>query len=253
MKIYVATDMEGISGIWSFQQCARDANDLYRRSQEYQMGDIAAVVGGLRAGGADEILVLDSHGGGGNFVPHLMAEGARYVTGIRDNPLWGLDDSCDGLAMIGYHPMWGTPQGLLAHTQVSQSEMRYWYNGVESGELAQHAAVAGHYGVPPIMVSGDQATCREARRFFGKSIVTVAVKEGLSREGAVLYPFGETRKALYEGAKAAVAAVVRCKPYRLRMPVRVKRQYVSTRQNPRETKVVTEEAKVNDIHRIISL
>lgn len=253
MKVYVATDMEGVSGIWTFDQCTPSSGELYRRSQEYQMGDIAAVVRGLRDGGADEVLVLDGHGGGGNFVSHLMVEGAHYITGIRDNPLWGLDDSCDGLAMIGYHAMWGTPKGVLYHTQMSQTETRYWYNGVESGELAQHAAIAGHYGVPPIMVSGDRAACREAHKFFGKQIVTVAVKEGLSREGAVLYPFEETRKALYEGAKAAVAAIGKCKPYRLRMPVRVKRQYISSRQHPRETKTIVNEATVSDINRIISL
>ena len=72
------------------------------------------------------------------------------------------------------------------------------YNGVESGELAQNAAIAGYYGVPAIMVNGDEATCREAKKFFGDNCVTVAVKRGLAREAAVLYPFEETRKALYD-------------------------------------------------------
>ena len=80
--------------------------------------------------------------------------------------------------------------------------------------MAQCAAVAGHFGVPPILVTGDEATCREARKFFGGNCVTVAVKQGIAREAAVLYPFAETRKALYEGAKRAVAAIPNCKPYR---------------------------------------
>jgi len=83
-------------------------------------------------------------------------------------------------------------------------------NGVESGELAQDAAVAGHFGVPPIMVAGDEATCREAEKFFGKACVTVAVKKGIARESALLYPFEETRKALYEGARRAMAAIPDC-------------------------------------------
>ena len=67
--------------------------------------------------------------------------------------------------------------------------------------LHRSASVAGYYGVPPILVTGDVATCREARKFFGDGVVTVATKQGLAREAAVLYPFEETRKALYEGAK----------------------------------------------------
>ncbi len=99
-----------------------------------------------------------------------------------------------------------TPDGVLNHTQSSKTENRYWYNGVESGEIAQLAIIAGCYDVPVIMVTGDEAVCREARKLFGDSIVTVPVKKGINREAAVLYPFAETRKALYEGARAAVAA-----------------------------------------------
>ena len=55
---------------------------------------------------------------------------------------------------------------------------------MESGEFVQSAAIAGHYGVPPIMVTGDEATCREAQKFFGEHCVTVAVKQGLAREAA---------------------------------------------------------------------
>ncbi len=73
--------------------------------------------------------------------------------------------------MLGFHAMMGTPDGVLCHTQSSKTENRYWYNGVESGELAQSAAIAGYYGVPAIMVSGDEATCREARKFFGNNII----------------------------------------------------------------------------------
>lgn len=98
----------------------------------------------------------------------------------------GLDDSFDGLIQLGAHAMMGTPDGVLAHTQSSRSENRYWYNGVESGELAQCAAIAGHYGIPTIMVTGDQA-CREATKFFGPHCVTVAVKRGITREAAELY------------------------------------------------------------------
>jgi len=168
MKIFIITDLEGVSGVYKFEQ-TRDRQSLcYREAVEYMMGDIAAVVRGLREAGAKEIIVLDGHGGGNNFIPHLMAPGARYLTGASPCSKWGFNKSCDGLVMLGFHAMCGTEDGVLNHTQSSKSESRYWYNGVESGELAQEALYAGYFGVPPIMVTGDVVTCREAHAFFGK-------------------------------------------------------------------------------------
>jgi D-amino peptidase len=135
---------------------------------------------------------------------------------------------------------------VLNHTQSSISENRYWYNGVESGELAQNAAIAGYFGVPPIMVTGDEATCREAKKFFGNNIVTVAVKRGVARESAELYPFEETRKALYEGAKRAVNAVSSCKPYVLETPVKVKEEYLNLDPSLPKPVLVTREGVAKD-------
>jgi len=170
--------------------------------------------------------VLDGHGSQA-FVPHLMEPGAKYITGKpRPGPLTGLDESFAGMVQLAAHAMMGTPDGVLCHTQSSRTENRYWYNGVESGELAQCAAVAGHYGVPTIMVTGDEAACREATKFFGPNCVTVAVKRGISREAAELYPFDETRQALYEGARRAVAAIPKCQPYKLSVPIQAKKEYL---------------------------
>jgi D-amino peptidase len=212
LRIYIVTDLEGASGVYQFAQTREPESPLGEKAKEYLMGDIAAVVRGLRVAGATDIVVLDGHGSQA-FVPHLMEPGAKYITGKpRPGPLTGLDESFAGLIQLGAHAMMGTPDGVLAHTQSSRTENRYWYNGVESGELAQCAAIAGRYGVPPVMVTGDEATCREAAKFFGSNCVTVAVKRGITREAAVLYPFDETRQALYEGARRAVPAIGRCQP-----------------------------------------
>ena len=77
------------------------------------------------------------------------------------------------------------------------------------------------------MVTGDEATCREANRFLGDKIVTVSVKKGLGREAAILYPFEETRKVLYEGAKRAVISLASCKPYKLKTPIYIKEQWLN--------------------------
>jgi D-amino peptidase len=244
-KIYIITDLEGISGVFKFDQTRETDTPLARQAREYFMGDVAAVVRGLRDGGATEVLVLDGHGNQA-VIPHLAEAGARYITGLpRPDVLSGLNSSFAGIVLLGYHAMMGTSNAVLHHTQSSKSENRYWYNGVESGELAQCAAIAGHFGVPPILVTGDEATCREAERFFGTNCVTVAVKRGIAREAAVLYPFSETRKALYRGAKKSMQAIPRCKPYRLEWPAKAKKQFLSF-QNANPPTLVIREATIPD-------
>ena len=241
VKIYIITDLEGASGVYKFSQTREMQSPQGIEAMSYLMGDIAVVVRGLRDAGATEILVVDGHDGGNNFIPHLMEPGAKYVTGMPRPVLYGLDESVQGIVLVGYHAMMGTPDGVLHHTQSSKSENRYWYNGVESGEIAQMALIAGHYNIPPIMVTGDEAVCREAKKFFGDGCVTVAVKRGISREAAVLYPFAETRKALYDGAKEAVAAIARCKPYKTTLPIKGKLQYLTFGEPGSKPKLVTKD------------
>jgi D-amino peptidase len=251
LKIYIVTDLEGISGVFQFAQTREPHTPLNEKAREYFMGDLAAVVGGLRKAGATEILVLDGHGSQA-VVPHLMAPGAKYVTGVpRPGVLWGLDKSYAGIVCLGYHAMMGTPDGVLNHTQSSKTENRYWYNGVESGELVQVAAIAGHFGIPPILVTGDEATCREATKFFGSDCVTVAVKRGIAREAAELYPFAETRKALFQGAEKAIAALPNCKPYRLQLPIKAKKQYLDFGTDASRPKLVTKEGTIQDAFHIL--
>jgi D-amino peptidase len=244
-KIYVVTDLEGISGVYQFAQTRETDTQLARQARQFFMGDVAAVVRGLRAGGATEIVVLDGHGNQA-VLPELMAPGAKYITGLpRPEKFPGLDGTCAGIVFLGFHAMMGTPDGVLNHTQSSKTENRYWYNGVESGELAQCAAVAGHFGVPPILVTGDEATCREAEQFFGKACVKVAVKKGLARESAMLYPFEETRQKLCQGAKRAMAALSKCQPYRLEAPIRAKKEYLVF-EGSAKPKLVTKEGTIPD-------
>jgi D-amino peptidase len=252
LRVYIMTDLEGASGVYQFAQ-TRESGVLNDKAKEYLMGDIAAVVRGLRAGGATDIVVLDGHGPGA-FVPHLMEPGAKYITG-KPRPSWltDLDGSFVGVVQLGAHAMMGTPDGVLCHTQSSHTENRYWYNGVESGELAQCATIAGYYGVPTILVTGDEATCREAHKFFGSECVTVAVKRGLSREAAELYPFEQTRRALYEGAKRAVAAIPQCKPYKLSLPIHAKKEYLVFDDPNKPGRKVTKEGTIDDILKLLDL
>jgi D-amino peptidase len=250
-RIYILTDLEGASGVYKFAQTREPGKPLGDKAKEYLMGDIAAVVRGLRVAGVTEIVVLDGHGSQA-FVPHLLEPGAKYITGKpRRGPLTGLDESFAGLIQLGAHAMMGTPDGVLCHTQSSRTENRYWYNGVESGELAQCAAIAGQYGVPTIMVTGDEATCREAAKFFGSNCVTVAVKRGIAREAAELYPFDETRQALYEGARRAVAAIPQCQPYKLSLPIRAKKEYLVFDSPSGPGRRISKEGTIEDVLKLL--
>lgn len=252
LRIYIVTDLEGASGVYKFAQTREPGHPLGEKAKEYLMGDISAVVRGLRSANVFDIVVLDGHGSQA-FVPHLMEPGARYITGKpRPGPLTGLDDSFAGLIQLGAHAMMGTPDGVLCHTQSSRSENRYWYNGVESGELAQCAAIAGHYGIPTIMVTGDEATCREATKFFGSDCVKVAVKRGINREAAELYPFDETRRALYEGARRAVAAIPKCKPYKLSLPIQAKKEYLVFDSPTGKGRQISKEGTIEDILKLMN-
>jgi D-amino peptidase len=251
-QIYVSTDLEGVSGVWRFAQTRDRTSAFYTQAVEYMMGDIAALVRGLREAGASQITVVDDHGGGNNFVPHLMEPGATYITGTPRSANEGLTRAVDGVILLGFHAMKGTSDGVLNHTQSSMAEKRYWYNGRESGEIAQSALQAGGMGIPIIMVTGDTATCRETRQFLGASVVTVATKRGISREAAELYPFEQTRAAIFEGAKKAIAAIPKCRPYKLKMPIACKCEWIEHLDRPSETRVASRAAKVNDASKIVA-
>lgn len=253
-KIYINTDLEGISGVYKFDQTRTKDTPLNIKACEYFMGDLAAVINGLHEAGITDITVLDGHGSQ-CIIPDLMVPGAKYITG-KPRPGAGnlseLDSSFAGMILLGFHAMMGTPDGILNHTQNSKTENRYWYNGVESGEIVQNAAIAGYYGVPVIMVTGDEALCRESRKFFGSNVVTVPVKKGLSREAAVLYPFEETRKALFEGAKKAISGMPSCKPYILKTPIKIRETYLGSADTNGKQQVVTREGEAPDALHILN-
>lgn len=241
-KIYIMTDLEGVSGVFKFDQTRTKDSPLNIQACEFFMGDLSAVIRGLKDGGATEIIVVDGHGSQA-VLPHLMEPGAKYVTGSPKiiSEGWRLDSTFAGVVLFGFHAMMGTPDGVLCHTQESRAENRYWYNGVESGEIVQSASSAGLKGVPVILVTGDVATCREAKRFLGPEVITVATKQGISREAAVLYPFEQVRKDLYDGARKAMQSLGSFKIFTLKLPVHCKMTRLDIESGEPKPKLVEKE------------
>jgi len=226
VKVYISTDLEGISGVTVWEQTREKTTELYQQARYLLTYEVNAAVEGCIAGGADEIVVLDGHGGGFNFVPDELHPGATYVTGPgRPGVLCGLDESFDAALFLGYHAMAGTPKAVLAHTQSSKSGNRYWYNGRESGEIAQSAIVCGHYDVPVVMVTGDEAACAEAREFLGDGIVTVSVKKGCGITSCLMIPPKRAREMIREAAAEALTRIEQCQPYKIDVPIRARLQF----------------------------
>jgi len=219
MKIYIHTDLEGISGVDDMEIMPRE-HPKHGFTRERLMADLNAAVDGAFAGGADHVTVLDSHGGGGNFLLDLLDERAENDT--RPNKKWWgiLDETYDGTFFIGAHAMAGTINAFLDHTQSSKTWFSYSLNGREMGELAQWAAVAGHFGVPMLMVSGDEAACVEARAFFDP-VETANVKRGVGRNRAELVDLDEACSRIRRAARGAVSLVGKARPFRPTTPMEI--------------------------------
>lgn len=226
MKIYIHTDLEGISGIDCPEMIQRD-NDRYRYSIQRLMADVNAAIDGAFQGGATHVTVLDSHGGGGNFDLDLLDN--RAEADMKENKKWWgkLDESYDGTLFIGAHAMAGTFNGFLDHTQSSKSWFNYYINGRRAGELAQWAMVSGHFGVPMLMVSGDEAACTEAYAFFNP-IECAAVKRGNGRNSAILMDPDEALEKIRTAAKKSIELIGRAKPFKPNFPAEIKLELYRT-------------------------
>ena len=218
MKIYVMVDIEGVSGVYCREQVL-PGESRFQEGRRFLTEDINACVSGLRDAGVDEIIVHDCHGGSYSLNwADVSPEADGYICGsVGDRRFVDLQD-CDGIVLLGYHAMAGTPEAVLEHTFSSKEVQNMYLNGVAVGEFAIDAAIAGEYGVPVIMTSGDDKLCAEAKRFL-PDVVTAEVKKGLSCFGAQLLPPKKAHQLIHDKAMEAVGKLPSLKPYRIQAPV----------------------------------
>jgi D-amino peptidase len=228
MKIYVAVDMEGISGITSPDQCTK-GNALYDEGRKLMAGDVNAVVEGALAGGAEEIIVADLHDGSNNISPFDLHPKAKLMSGVPFTfaLLPCLDDSFDGVFFVGFHAKAGTLHAICEHTVNSSSWFKLVVNGEEMGEVGFCAALAGERGVPVLLVAGDDKVCAEARKLLGP-IETGQVKIGLGRHRGLCLSPEESANVLKEAAQKALRLKDKVKPFTLGSPVEVRLTYKHT-------------------------
>ena len=218
-KVFISVDMEGIWGVVAGPQTSSDSPE-YGAARRWMAEDVNAVIAGLIEAGAGEIVVNDSHGTMRNIIADQLDPRASLISGSPKplSMMQGIDSSFDACIFVGYHARAGTAAATLDHTISGGTIRAIRINGQELPELGINGAIAGYFKVPVIMLSGDTATCEQARSILGQWIVAVPVKEAVGRYAARLYPLDEARKALKEGAKEALAKKAGIAPFRLNPP-----------------------------------
>jgi D-amino peptidase len=227
MRVYVATDLEGVGGVLLDSQVG-GASGEYQRARHLLTQEVNAAVEGALAGGAAEVLVDDGHASGFNFIFEELHPKARHVMG-RPRPEWlvGMEGGFEAAFFIGCHAMAGTQGAVRDHTMSTVAWHNMWVNGKLMGEIGLWAAVAGHHGVPCVLVSGCEKACEEAAELV-PGIETVTTKRGVSRYAAVLEPVEEVRRLIREGAERALQKASDIEPYRVASPVDIRVEYNNT-------------------------
>jgi D-amino peptidase len=168
LKIYISADMEGLTGVVTDEQLGPEGFE-YGRFRQIMTDEVNVVIEAAREAGATEFLVSDSHGNGQNLLIEQLPDDVQIV---RSWPrelgmMHGIDASFDGVIFVGYHASTSSSSGVRAHTESSAYLTGLQLNGQDVSEGAWNAAVAGQFGVPVILVTGDDAAVEELTAMVG--------------------------------------------------------------------------------------
>jgi D-amino peptidase len=233
VKVLVISDMEGVAGIVKWEQVT-GGDPMYEEGRRLYTEEINAAVRGARAAGATEIVVMDCHGAGkgwsfNSLVPDLLDPGCEYVVQQEWTEYTHfLEDGCDAALFVAMHARAGTPDGVMNHTVSGQAWRNLRFNGVLVGETGINAALCGTWGCPVLLVTGDRATCDEARELLGAGLTTVAVKEGIGRFAARQVPAQRARELVEEGARKALGDLSAVPPYDPGRPCEIEVELTTT-------------------------
>jgi D-amino peptidase len=212
-KVFISADMEGISGISASDQLSATGSE-YGRSRKMMADDVNAAIRGARAGGATTILVNDSHGSMRNLRLEDLEPGVSLISHSfkRSGMMEGLDDSFDAVIFVGYHAKAGHPGGLFAHTG-SGVVRDVRVNGVSMGEGGLNTTVAAWYGVPVVLVTGDDVAVKQVAE-IATTAKTVAVKRAINPRAVELRAFKDAHADIERGAREGVAGAKKFPPRR---------------------------------------
>jgi D-amino peptidase len=232
VRVFIVSDMEGVSGIVKWEQTT-GGKPMYDEGRRLYTEEINAAVRGARAAGATEIVVMDCHGAGGEWsfnslVPDLLDPGCEFVVQQTWTEYTGfLEQGCDAALFVGMHARAGTSDGVLSHTVSGQAWRNLSFNGTLVGETGINAALCGTWSCPVLLVTGDDAVCREARELLGPGLTTVPVKTGLGRFSARQIPPLRARELIEAGARRALEDVDAVPPYDPGTPCEIEIEFTS--------------------------
>ena len=221
MKIYISADMEGVVGVVTSEQLGPQGFE-YARFREFMTQEVNAAIEGALAGGATQIVVSDSHGNGQNL---LLERLPKDVLVVRSWPrplmmMQGIDETFGGAIFIGYHTATTNSAGVRAHTLSSARLADVQLKGVSVSEAGLNAAIAGHFNVPVIMISGDDAVVKETQALLG-DVEGAVVKWASGFHSAKTIMPEASYQLIREKVTKAVRRIKDFKPYKLAGPIQL--------------------------------
>jgi D-amino peptidase len=222
VKILIAADMEGITGVTNWDQVT-PGHFEYPRFRHLMTADVNAAIQGAFGAGADQVIVTDGHSSGANILIEELDPRAHLNAG-NESPyamVQGIQDEVDGVCFVGYHARAGSQHAILDHTWSSKKVANLWLNDLLLGEAGLNAALGGFYNTPVLMISGDQTACAQAMDLLGP-LEVAAVKRATGRMSAECLPPSQTHDLICEAASRAVLRLKQGtapKPFRLSEPV----------------------------------
>jgi D-amino peptidase len=217
LKVFISVDLEGICGVINWDETSQGGPD-YPLFRKLMTQEANAAIEGALAAGATEILVRDAHDSGRNILPDQLRPEARLLRDWTYGPwsmMEGIDKTFDAVIFIGYHARAGTSDAVLKHTMTTKL-YDVILNGKKMPEAGINGAMAGYFGVPVVLVSGDQAIAQQAKELFGE-VECVVVKEAIATAAIMLHP-QKAQDLIRQKTTAALKRLKDFKPYKLNPP-----------------------------------
>lgn len=210
MKLYISVDMEGITGLVDHTHVDSSKHN-YERGRKIMTQEANFVIEKAFETGCQEVIVNDSHSKMNNLLIEDLHPETQLITGdVKPySMVQGLDESFKGAVFVGYHAR-ASMSGVMSHSMIF-GVRHMWINNVQIGELGFNAYVAGHFGVPVIMVAGDDGAAREAEALI-PNITTAVVKQSISRSAAKSLTPAKAGELLAEKTEAAIKNLDKVKP-----------------------------------------
>lgn len=226
-KVFIITDMEGVSGVFSTElQCEPLESPRFQEARKLLTGEVNAAVDGLLEGGATGVVVWDGHDSSRSLSALDINPKALLLTGQPVAPTLELDSSYAAMIFIGQHSMAGAMNGILNHSFNSLGVENMWVNSKPVGEIGVRVMLAGAFDVPAIMLAGDTAACEELHALVPQA-ECAAVKSGASRTAGFMLPHPAAAALIKQKARRAMERLGEIRPYRVEGPVEAKIQFTT--------------------------